>query len=108
VVSREGIVLSACRYLDAVAAQVDVPLGLGSRHIAAANMSAVTKAVGVVVSESSVVRLFCHGRLVGEIIPEVWMMDHAHLRSTGKREQVGELTILTPNLPQAVITSGRD
>ena len=38
VVSREGIVLSACRYLDAVAVQVDVPLGLGSRHIAAANM----------------------------------------------------------------------
>ena len=36
VVSREGIVLSACRYLDAVAAPVDVPLGLGSRHIAAA------------------------------------------------------------------------
>jgi diadenylate cyclase len=104
VVSREGIVLSACRYLDAVAAQVDVPLGLGRRHIAAANMSAVTKAVGIVVSESSVVRLFCHGQLVGEIIPEVWMMDHAtHLRSTAKREQVGEGTIRTPNLRQASI-----
>src|ERR1700681_2103180 len=98
VVSRDGIVLSACRYLDAVAAQVDVPLGLGSRHIAAANMSAVTKAVGIVVSESSVVRLFCHGQLVGEIIPEVWMMDHsAHLSGSVKREQVGELTILTPS-----------
>jgi DNA integrity scanning protein DisA with diadenylate cyclase activity len=108
VVSREGIVLSACRYLDAVAAQVDVPLGLGSRHIAAANMSAVTKAVGIVVSESSVVRLFCHGQLVGEIIPEVWMMDHAHLGGTAKREQVGELTILTPNLRQASIASKSD
>jgi len=102
VVSRDGIVLSACRYLDAVAAEVDVPLGLGSRHIAAANMSAVTKAVGIVVSESSVVRLFCHGQLVGEIIPEVWMMDHAtHLRGTVKREQVGELTVLTPDPRQA-------
>jgi diadenylate cyclase len=99
VVSHDGIVLSACRYLDAAAALGDVPLGLGSRHIAAANMSAVTKAVGIVVSESSVVRLFCHGQLVGEIIPEVWMMEHAtHLRGTVKREQVGELTILTPNL----------
>jgi hypothetical protein len=88
-----------------VAAQVDVPLGLGSRHIAAANMSAVTKAVGIVVSESSVVRLFCHGQLVGEIIPEIWMMEHAtHLRGTVKREQVGELTILTPNLRPASIT----
>src|SRR5580658_6726314 len=103
VVSREGTVLSACRYLDAVAAQVNVPLGLGSRHIAAANMSAVTKAVGIVVSESSVVRLFCHGQLVGEIIPEVWMMDHAHLRGTVKREQVGELTVLTPGRRPASI-----
>jgi diadenylate cyclase len=108
VVSREGIVLSACRDLDAVAAQVEVPLGLGSRHIAAANISAVTKAVGIVVSESSVVRLFCHGKLVGEIIPEIWMMDHAHLGSTAKREQVGELTILTPSLRQASIASERD
>jgi diadenylate cyclase len=96
VVSRSGVFLSACRYLDAVAAEVDVPLGLGSRHIAAANMSAVTKAVGIVVSESSVVRLFCHGKLVGEIIPELWLMDRsAYLRGMIK-ETVGELTILTP------------
>jgi diadenylate cyclase len=104
VVSQAGIVLSACRYLDAIAAGVEVPLGLGSRHIAAANMSAVTKAVGIVVSESSVVRIFCHGQLVGEIIPELWMMDHAaHLRGTVKREQVGELTILTPRFRPATV-----
>jgi len=104
VVSREGIVISACRYLDAVTAQVDVPLGLGSRHIAAANMSAVSSAVVIVVSESAVVRLFCHGRLVGEIIPELWMVDHAaRLSRTGNREQVGELTILTPNVRPASI-----
>ena len=103
-VSSDGIVLSACRYLDAVATEVEVPLGLGSRHIAAANMSAVTKAVGIVVSESAVVRLFCHGQLVGEIIPEVWMMDHAaHLGGDAKREQVGDLTILTPSLRRAFI-----
>ncbi|HEV2730619.1 MAG TPA: diadenylate cyclase [Terriglobales bacterium] len=98
VVSRDGIVLSACRYLDAVAAHVDEPLGLGSRHLAAANMSAVTNAVGIVVSESSVVRIFCHGQLVGEILPELWIMEHAsQLTGPVKREQVGELTVLTPN-----------
>jgi diadenylate cyclase len=98
VVSRDGIVLSACRYLDAATAQIDVPLGLGSRHIAAANMSAVTNSVGIVVSESSVVRLFCHGHLVGEIIPEIWMMDHAaHLRGAVRKEQIGDLTVLTPD-----------
>jgi hypothetical protein len=31
--------------LDAVAAEVDAPLGLGSRKIAAANMSALTEAI---------------------------------------------------------------
>jgi len=102
VVSGSGIFLSACRYLDAVASEVDVPLGLGSRHIAAANMSAVTNAVGIVVSESSVVRLFCHGKLVGEIVPELWMIDHAaHVRGLVKQERIGELTVLTPNLRRA-------
>ncbi len=106
VVSRGGIFLSACRYLDAVAAQVDVPLGLGSRHIAAANMSAVTKAVGIVVSESSVVRLFCHGHLIGEIIPEIYMMEHAaQLRGPVKSEQVGDLTVLTPSRRRPTIAS---
>ena len=106
VVSQSGIVLSACRYLDGIASEVEVevPLGLGSRHIAAANMSAVTKAVGIVVSESSVVRIFCHGQLVGEIIPELWMIDHAtHLRGTVKGEQVGELSILTPRFGQPTV-----
>jgi len=105
VVSQSGIVVSACRYLDAVAKQVDVPLGLGSRHIAAANMSALTKAVGIVVSESSVVRLFCHGHIVGEIIPELWMMEHAvQIRGNVKREQVGDLTLLTPDTRRASVT----
>ena len=47
---------------------------------------------------------FTQTRLIAEIIPELWMMDHAaHLLGTVKREQVGELTILTPNLRQASI-----
>jgi DNA integrity scanning protein DisA with diadenylate cyclase activity len=104
VVSHDGVVLSACRYLDAFAAQVDVPLGLGSRHLAAANMSAVTKAVGIVVSESSVVRLFCHGKMVGEIIPELWMIDHSvKLRGPVKKETFGDLTVLTPNARGTVV-----
>ena len=97
IVSHDGLVLSACRYLDAIASEVDLPLGLGSRHIAAANMSSVTNAVGIVVSESAVVRLFCHGKLVGEIIPELWMIDRTvRLRGPVTKETVGGLTVLTP------------
>lgn len=106
VVSRDGVVLSACRYLDALTSEIDMPLGLGSRHIAAANMSAVTRAVTIVVSESSVVRLFCHGKLVGEIIPELWMIDQAvQLRGPVKKETYGELTVLTPN--QSPVSTAR-
>src|ERR1700756_5393815 len=79
-----------------------------SAAVPAANMSAATKAVLIVGSESSVVRLFCHGQLLGEIIPELWMVDHAaHLSGTMNREQVGELTIMTPSLRQASIPSVR-
>jgi diadenylate cyclase len=102
VVSHDGVVISACRYLDAAASNIELPLGLGSRHMAAANISAVTKAVGVLVSESSVVRLFCHGQLVGEIIPEVWMMDRAaHMQGSVKKETFGDLTVLTPSMPRS-------
>jgi len=102
VVSRDGIVLSACRYLDALASKVDVPLGLGSRHIAAANISAATEAVAIVVSESSVVRLFCHGKLVGEIIPELWMINRGvQLRGPVKKETYGDLAVVTPSATRA-------
>ena len=102
VVSHDGVVLSACRYLDAITSKVELPLGLGSRHIAAANMSAVTNALGVVVSESAVVRLFCHGKLVGEIIPELWMINRTvQIRGPVKKETYGEVTVLTPSIPHS-------
>src|SRR6266853_3860135 len=57
VVSSAGVFVSACRYLDASTSDVGLPLGLGSRHLAAASISAVTEAVAIVVSESSPVRI---------------------------------------------------
>jgi DNA integrity scanning protein DisA with diadenylate cyclase activity len=74
VVSDEGVVLTAARYLDAPSAGVDVPLGLGSRHMAAASITRATDAVAVVVSESAVVRVFEGGAITSEIIPELWLM----------------------------------
>jgi len=73
VVSNNGFVVSACRYLDAAASNVTLPFGLGSRHLAGGSISSVTEAVAIVVSESSVVRVFDDGRLIAEIIPELWL-----------------------------------
>ncbi len=74
VISDEGIVLSACRYINVVANDINLPLGLGSRHMAAASITRETRAMAVVVSESSVVRIFDTGEIVAEIIPELWML----------------------------------
>jgi DNA integrity scanning protein DisA with diadenylate cyclase activity len=74
VVSGTGVVLSACRYLDTSSRGIKLPLGLGSRHMAAASITRQTDAMAVVVSESSVVRVFDDGAIVAEIIPEFWIM----------------------------------
>ena len=73
VVSSEGHVLSAARYIDAHSEDIDLPLGLGSRHVAAASITRDTEAVAVLVSESSVVRILARGKLVAEILPELWL-----------------------------------
>jgi hypothetical protein len=97
VVSDQGIVISACRYLDAMASDVVLPFGMASRHLAGASVSQVTDAVAIVVSESSMVRVFDDGKLVAEIIPELWLMDHYNVQMSQpyQEERVGDLAVLT-------------
>ena len=83
-VSNAGVVISAARYIDAASDSLDLPLGLGSRHVAGASISRQTRAVAVVVSESSMVRMFDDGELVSEIIPELWMIDGYTSRMEGR------------------------
>jgi diadenylate cyclase len=83
-VSNAGVVLSGARYIDAASDNLDLPLGLGSRHVAGASISRQTRAVAVVVSESSMVRMFDDGELVSEIVPELWMIDGYTSRMEGR------------------------
>jgi diadenylate cyclase len=101
VINNSGVFVAACRYLDTAGAGVEIPFGLGSRHLAAANISSVTGTVGIVVSESSTVRIFCHGKMVGEIIPELWLLGQREVLMPGavKQEQVGDLAVITPRTP---------
>jgi diadenylate cyclase len=91
VISDDGIVISACRYLDASTKGIKIPLGFGGRHMAAASITKATKAVGVVVSESAVVRVFDDGELVSEIIPELWLFSrYSHHLESPYSEQTGQ------------------
>ena len=83
-VSNAGVVLSGARYIDAASDNLDLPLGLGSRHVAGASISRQTRAVAVVVSESSMVRMFDDGELVSEIVPELWMIGGYTSRMEGR------------------------
>ena len=97
IVSGKGVVISAARYINASADNIVLPLGLGSRHVAAASITRDTQAVAVVVSESSIVRIFSDGRLVTEIIPEIWLFSKESIKITGPRreEKVADLRVVT-------------
>jgi diadenylate cyclase len=73
ILSASGEALSACRIIDIPASDLDFPLGLGSRHFAAACITQATKAVAVVLSKSSVIRVFHAGEIIGEILPGQWI-----------------------------------
>jgi len=83
VINDQGVVVSACRHINASSKGVNLPLGLGSRHMAAASITLQTDAVAVVVSESSVVRVFESGEIVAEILPEIWLMRRYNLAQGG-------------------------
>lgn len=98
VVGASGTFVAACRYLETAGKTVELPLGLGSRHLAGAGISSSTDAVAIVVSESSTVRIFCHGKLKAEILPELWLLRRNEIQLQGPvtRENVGDLAVVTP------------
>ena len=97
IVADDGLVVSACRYINASSRGIELPLGLGSRHMAAASITKQTNAVAVVVSESSIVRVFDDGEIVGEIIPELWMLEHysLHLRKPYHERSKKDITVIS-------------
>jgi DNA integrity scanning protein DisA with diadenylate cyclase activity len=70
IVSADGTVEAACRYLDAPAANITLSKGLGTRHWAAAAISRATNAVAITVSQSNgTVRIFQNGEVMLRIEP---------------------------------------
>jgi diadenylate cyclase len=93
VVEDDGTFVSAGRFVEVdVGAPANFLPGLGTRHAAAASISRMTSAVAVVVSQSSVVRVFADGDLLAEIIPELFLMSrHSLLARHGDVRTVPDL-----------------
>ncbi len=74
VVSPEGVIEKSRQIIEVSHADLTLSKGLGARHWAGAAISQITKAIGIVVSQSTgTVRLFQNGDTVLRIEP----MDHA-------------------------------
>src|SRR5439155_23096577 len=70
IIRRDGVAVAACMYIDAPAEGITLSKGLGARHWTAAAVSRATKAVAVVVSQSSgTVRIFLNGEVALRIEP---------------------------------------
>ncbi|GIX47923.1 MAG: hypothetical protein KatS3mg131_2134 [Candidatus Tectimicrobiota bacterium] len=69
IIREDGVVLCAGRHLNVgPAPNIDLPQGLGSRHVAAAGITAITDAIAIVISESTGdVRVFQNGAVFLEI-----------------------------------------
>jgi DNA integrity scanning protein DisA with diadenylate cyclase activity len=68
----DGFIRTAGTFLAAPTTAVDVPRGLGARHLTAAAVTARTNATAVVVSSTDGdVRVFSHGELVLQMDPEL-------------------------------------
>lgn len=71
ILREDGVILAAGRHLDASGEHIEIPLGLGSRHRAAAGITNLTDALAIVVSEETGgVRIFHHGKIFMEIEKE--------------------------------------
>jgi diadenylate cyclase len=89
VVDADGTFVSAGRYLHVdLTPEVTFIGGLGTRHAAAASISATTRAVAIAVSQSSVVRVFARGELRAEIIPELFLLSRQRLFARGAEPEI--------------------
>jgi len=71
VISDSGKIVSAYRYLEPSAEGIDIPKGLGARHMAGGAITRDTNATAIVLSESDgLVRAFKGGELILELDPE--------------------------------------
>lgn len=81
IVRRDAVAEAACMYIDCPAEGITLSKGLGTRHWTAAAISKKTRAVAIVVSQSSgTVRLFQNGQIVLHIEPLARPMIWQHFR----------------------------
>jgi len=65
--------------------------------MAAAAISKISSAIGIVVSETATVRIFRNGSLTDELLPDLWLMSRytSYLAGPIHTEHISNLAVLT-------------
>jgi len=65
--------------------------------MAAASITKHTNAIAIVVSESSIVRIFDNGEIVSEILPEIWLLSRysLHLKGPTSAQTEDHITVIS-------------
>jgi len=74
VVDWHGTFISAARYIGTQIGSREFTPGLGTRHAAGQSITEQTSAIAIVVSQSSVVRVYRDGEMLAEVIPELYLL----------------------------------
>ena len=70
IVSGDGLVEAAGRYITVETRNVQIPKGMGSRHASVAGITQVTRSVGIVLSQSGgIIKIFKGGKILRTITP---------------------------------------
>lgn len=70
VISGDGVVEAAGRYITIDTSNIKIQKGLGTRHSSVAAMTYSTESIGIVVSQSGgLIRVFRHGRVAATVKP---------------------------------------
>jgi diadenylate cyclase len=80
IIKGNGVIVSAGSHLKAVKPPIPLPQGLGSRHAAAAGITAATKSIALTLSESTgTVRIWRRGQIITEIERPSPSLEHGPL-----------------------------
>jgi len=80
IIKGNGVIMSAGSHLKAIRPPGPLPSGLGSRHAAAAGITAATKSIAITISESTgTVRIWRRGEIITEIERPSPSLDHGPL-----------------------------
>ncbi len=66
IINEEGLAISAGRYVG-ISWDIYLQGGLGGRHLAAASISKITKAIAITVSTSGAIRIFKNGKMIFKV-----------------------------------------